>query len=48
MAKQGQQQQPAGQAGFTMPQQPMQQVQYGAPSPSYQNALAQALAQYQR
>lgn len=29
---------------FTMPQQP---VQYGATGPGYQNALAQALAQYQ-
>jgi hypothetical protein len=48
MAKQGQHPQSGGQAGFSMPQQPMQPVQYGAPSPSYQNALAQALAQYQR
>lgn len=43
------QQAPQTQASFSMPGQfsmPPQQAQYGAPTGSYQNALAQALAQY--
>jgi hypothetical protein len=47
MAKQGQQPAMQPQAGqFGMPQ-TAQMAQYGAGSPGYQNALAQALAQYQ-
>jgi hypothetical protein len=48
MGKQQQQQQQPVQpqpAQFAMPQMPG--AQYGAGSPGYQNALAQALAQYQ-
>lgn len=48
MMRKQQQPQPAAQpqaAQFAMPQMPG--VQYGAGSPGYQNALAQALAQYQ-
>jgi hypothetical protein len=51
MAKKGQQQPPMQQPGAMQPQFSMPQmgggVQYGAGSPGYQNALAQALAQYQ-